>query len=182
MKYSRIHILSGLSNLYPFLENGTIVNDIYKYSNKIFVKHNVYVDGHSIRIWQSNSVLDVWYDMQTSKNFIAAIDYTIEKDRVKIEYLNLNDEEMAQHNFESPPFFDDISAKNTVKSMIKYVENVARENGKSEIVIDVHRNLRIYDKFYKECGFVATDTMCKDNPFWRETVKHIDIEQDSNKL
>lgn len=175
MKYSRIHILSGLSNLYPFLENGTIVNDIYKYNNKIFVKHNVYGDEHSIRVWQSNSVLDVWYDMQTSKNFVAAIDYTIAPDRVKIDYLNLNDAEMAQHNYGSPPFFDDICAKITVKSMIKHVENVARENGKSEIVIDVHGNLRLYDKFYKNCGFVATDTKCKDNSFWREAVKHIEL-------
>ena len=53
--------LSSINDLYTYLLTGQINNNIYKYYDKIIIKHFVYDTNNreSLRIWKSNSVLDL---------------------------------------------------------------------------------------------------------------------------
>ena len=53
-------------------------------------------------------------------------------------------------------------------SMVYYLISVARQENKPKIVIDVHNNLRIYQKCYEKEGFVLTGRKARDNPYWIE--------------
>jgi len=180
-----LKVLSGIQFLHPYLTSRTVTNHICQYKDKIFIRETISTflhDGshsqqYSIRIWKSNSILDVWYDRLTSRNFIAALDYELFDDYVKIDYLKPNDAENSNNlsygcisNYEH---LTDYDAKEVVNSMIKYVENIARQNNKNKIVLDVHGNLRIFNKYYAENGFIVTDRKCCDNPFWKETEKMV---------
>ena len=105
-------------------------------------------------------------------NFIAALDYTIEDKHIKIDYLNIND--IDTHNlFRNEQYFDEYEAIHMTNCLLTYTENIARSLSKEKIVIDVHENLRLYNKFYKGAGFVLTTRRASGNPFWLQVEKNI---------
>lgn len=59
-------------------------------------------------------------------------------------------------------------------ALIEYVKNFAKAEYKSKIIIDVHKNLRIFDKYYRPLGFTATERRCIDNGYWVEAELYID--------
>lgn len=177
----KITTLSGYKYLHDYLTEGKITNDIFQYKDKIFIYHDIICRYklHNMRIWKSNSILDIWYDNLSGYNFVAGLDYEIKSDHVKIHYLNINDEE--NHDNKSRcidkkllcDYLEYEDAKLLTESLIEYAENVARENNLQRIVIDVHQSQRLYNKYYKPCGFVVTDRICSDNPFWIEVEKEV---------
>lgn len=140
-------------------------------SNNIAVKHYINNGLNIIRIWNITSISNYWYQEYTLNNFIIAIDYRIEQDRVKIEYLNVNDEEHIR-SIKNVDFLNKYDVYEITRSMLIFIENITRKNNKNKIVIDVHNNLRIYNKYYKEF-FRITSRKCLDNPYWVEVEKTI---------
>ena len=63
---------------------------------------------------------------------------------------------------------DKTMSKEMNKELIEYMRKTAQRENKKKVIIDVHQNLRIYNKYYKDEGFELTDRRAKDNPFWKE--------------
>lgn len=140
-------------------------------SNNIAVKHYMLNDLNVIRIWNVNSISNYWYEEFTAEKFLVAIDYRIEQDRIKIEYFNMNNHNIRKYNKHCNCLTDDDAHELTV-SIVIFIEKIARENNKNKIVIDVHNNLKIYNKYYKDF-FEVTSRKCLDNPYWIEVEKNI---------
>jgi hypothetical protein len=140
--------------------------------DRILMKHYGEKNNNVVRMWKSKTFLDFLYTDfigSSSKNFIGAIDYSIQEDHVKIEYMNQNDNEYAKNNcYYRPPFLDDQESKNMNHAMIEYVKNIAKENNKPKVVVDVHSNLRIFNHYYLPENFVITKRRCRDNGYWLE--------------
>lgn len=135
------------------------------YNNRIGFKHELRDELNVLRVWHTKSFLDVWYDHYTCENFIAGMDYQIHEDHVKIDFMDISDENCVIKN---PYTLSKQDSENMNHSMIEYIKNVAKENQKSTIIVDVHRNLRIFDAYYKKEGFMVTSRTCVDNPYWLE--------------
>jgi hypothetical protein len=199
MRHIKSIILPNLHFVFKYLTTQEVNSDIWKYRDKIIVDYKTYTgfrygNGdfcsflgvapsasadpsilHAIRIYRSNSVLDLWYDSFKTSNrddFIAALDYRIMEDCIKIEYLNVHDEERSKI-MNTRNFLDEYETQEMTRCLITYTENIAREHAKDQIKIDVHGNLRLYNLYYKNNGFLVTDVRCRDNPFWFETVKSV---------
>lgn len=94
------------------------------------------------------------------------MDYFINEETVNIDYINVNDEENLSYGKEK---LSRSESKELVQSMVQYVKNIANKENKSKILLDVHYNLRIYNRDFKDIGFELTNRKCKDNPYWIET-------------
>ena len=171
----RTILLPNLQTLCKYLYTSNIPDyrdvccDIY--TDKLVISHDKFnTNGYMIRIWKSKALFNYWYsDMQWSK-FVAALDYTIHPDHIKIEYMNLNDDEYQSipripRDF---PGLTKTEAKLINKSLLDYSKQVAKDMGKSKVIVDVHHNLRIFNKYYHKHGFEATTRRCTDNPYWVE--------------
>ena len=113
--------------------------------------------------------MDWWYDEQSSQSFVAALDYVVQKDQIKCEYMSVNydvREMWYSMNYKSTLTEEEIPE--VIHSMVHYLTTVAGQENKPKIVIDVHSNLRIYQKHYERAGFVLTERKAQDNPYWIE--------------
>lgn len=165
--YDKSILLSNLTDIYNLLEK-----DIYTssfaifpiYNDKIAINH--YRQGYNniIRMWKTKVLFNYWYDDFRSDNFIGALDYKINNDHIKIEFLNIADEESYPYNQ-----LNSIDSDKLTKALIDFTINKAKEENKQKIIIDVHSNLRLYDKYYKYNNFKVTNRKCVDNPYWIET-------------
>ncbi len=156
-------ILINSDNLHTFLKNNSylsFLNGVKPFwlntaKNSYIIRHEVQQRNfYSIRIWQTEMYSSLSReDMKTDKNFGAA-DYKLNKDddNMKIEYLYGTDEAM-------------------ISSLVKYLENTAKENGITKLKLDVHSNLKNFNTYFKPNGFCTTDLVCKDNPYWIQTEK-----------
>jgi hypothetical protein len=165
-------LLPNLDSLQELLNNNSNENNYMChgfYEDKIAVRHQVDEYGkNSIRIWKTTCLFGVWYnDFNSSqKNFIAALDYNIYENSIKIEYLNINDFD-KNYMFLNP--LDEDESINLVKSLINFIKIVATKENKPSIILDVHENLRLFFKYYNDEGFRITNRKCKTNPFWLES-------------
>lgn len=53
--------------------------------------------------------------------------------------------------------------------MVQYIKEIAIQEQKKKITLDVHQNLRIYNNDYKNRGFVLTEHRSRENHNWIET-------------
>lgn len=170
MLFNKMVFTNALYNINSIFRNYNNVSSIPRgvfYNNYIFNHKCLKENTHSIRVWSGKTFFDWCYDDMGSDNFISAIDYSINDDFVKIEYMNLNDENSGLgHKTKYLLSKNDVNELNA--SMFEYIKNVAKENKKNKIIVDVHNNLRIFNIYYKDYGFVATNRRCVDNPFWIE--------------
>lgn len=142
-------------------------SSIFFYGDRFAIKHFNHNDLNVVRIWKTKSFMDKWYDDFNCDYFIGAIDYKICDDKIKIEYMNINDSnDVLYEKYKFKMNDDDAMKLNT--AMIDFVKNIAKENKKPKIVIDVHNNLRIYNKYYNVEGFEITDRKAEGNRFWLE--------------
>ena len=137
------------------------------YGDRIAIKHFMNRDMNVVRMWKAKSFMDWCYDDFSSSTFIGAIDYTIFDDNIKIEYMNINDSDNILYN-KLKFKMDDEEAMKVNSAMIKFIKNIANENNKPKVIIDVHNNLKIFNKYYKYEGFKVTNRKAVDNPFWLE--------------
>jgi hypothetical protein len=131
----------------------------------------MHADLNIIRFWNVTSISNYWYQEFTTSNFIIAIDYRIEPDRIKIEYLNINDSGCVK-GIENINYLNETNVYKITRSILMFIENIAIKNNKNKIVIDVHNSLGIYNKYYNKF-FKVTSRKCLDNPYWLEAEKNI---------
>jgi hypothetical protein len=123
---------------------------------------------HSIRIWQSKVLLNTWYNIGARTTaFIGALDYTLHPDHLKIEHLRVNDEECQYY---LKPLTKEDATKVRIALMDCIIKVAVQEN-KSKVLVDVHRNLRLFKKYYIEDGFQPTDLPNNEgNVYWTGAV------------
>ena len=80
--------------------------------------------------------------------------------------MNINDDENYNIN---DLFLNSEESSKLTKSLVDFIKNKAVEENKTKIIIDVHSNLLLYDKYYKNNGFKVTNRKCSDNKYWVET-------------
>lgn len=168
--YNKTVLLPKLNSLNNLLNNNNLLQVILPrciYDDRIAIEHYNKDIYNTIRIWRTKSFLDYWYnDKTSSKGFIGALDYTVNNENIKIEYLYIND---TNNNC---PYYDNPLNNNEsfllTKSLINLIRKIAKEENKDKIIIDAHQNLKIYNKYYKREGFVKTERKSNDNPFWLE--------------
>lgn len=170
--YNKTILLPNLDSLNDVLinnENPNLYNCNCVYADRIAIQHHIRKGIHNIRIWRTKSLFDWWFNdfHYNSRNFIASIDYTIHKTCIKIEHLGINDADCAKLKLYDNPFDED-DAEDIIKYLIYFVKMVGKKENKSKIILDVHENLRIYEKYYHYLGFKITGLKCVNNPYWIE--------------
>jgi hypothetical protein len=110
--------------------------------------------------------MDIWYDEPQSNNFIGIFDYGIFDDYIKIIGLSINDHVLLGYH---ESMLTESESQELMKSIIQHVKNVAQQENKPKIILDVHHNLRLYKKYFYPNGFIVTNRKCSDNPFWFES-------------
>lgn len=156
-----------------FAKNLVHVNNIFKtnsytqspmiiYGDSYIINHENKNKMNSIRIWKNKFLFNYPISYNT---FVGALDYKINDDHVKIEFLNLNDNESS---IKEGSKLSDIEANDLKYTFLNFIKTIAKDENKDKIIVDVHSNLRIYNLDYKNFGFVVTDRKCKDNPYWLE--------------
>ena len=146
----------------------------FLYSNNFALMHksddNI---THSIKIWRTNTMFNYWYnnyDSSDYNNFIASLDYQVDNDSIIINKFIVNDQDFAERN-NSNRFLSDIKAKNLTKSLLKYIENYAKEEEINKIILYVYYTLKSYNKYYKSEGYKLTQRNCKNNYIEAEKIR-----------
>jgi hypothetical protein len=169
--YNKVILLPNLEALNDLLNNNdniSLYNCKCIYEDKIAIQHYVKKDMNIIRIWKTKSLFDYWYNdfHHCNKNFIGSLDYTIYDTYIKIDHLYINDGEDKN-------LYNNILYKYQVeyllRCLINFVKTIAKKENKNKIILEVHRNLRLYHKYYYYEGFEVTNRKCINNPFWIET-------------
>ena len=150
MLKKNILLVAGVSELCELLQNPSLELSRCIYSDRIAIKHSMIGNTNVVRMWKTQSFFDMWYDDFESAKFVAAIDYEVKPDYLKIEYMNIND------GFDS---MQDAATVNSTESrqlntaLITWIKTIAREEKKPNVLIDVHQNTKIFDKYYQCEGF-----------------------------
>ena len=63
---------------------------------------------------------------------------------------------------------DQYESEDLITSLINFIKIMAKKENKDKIIIDVHENLRLYEKYYYYNGFDITNRKCITNPYWFE--------------
>jgi hypothetical protein len=162
-------LLSNYESLFDVLNNKEI-DDAYNckfiYENRIAIQHLLKNDKNSVRIWKTYSLFDWWYNSydKCGKNFIGIMDYTICDNFIKINHLNINDGRTTLYN--NSLDYDD--TEELIEKLINFLKLLAKQENKNKIILDVHENLRLYQKYYYNLGFETTNRRCQDNSYWIE--------------
>lgn len=174
MHFKNIYIFNKLSQFIIILNNyNNIIKPIPSYNifpeQKIIVGENLYENYNILRIWKSNTILNKYFnDMNSGGNLIGCLDYKINKDNIKIEYLSVSD------NFDNNiAYLKENEAIDLKNAMIQYLENIAKTKNINKLIIDVNEKLKYYNYYYKDSGFILTKRRCCNNPFWLECEKII---------
>jgi hypothetical protein len=149
-------------------KNYTYKNNNYICNKKFAVMHYNINNTNIIRIWKTYSFYNFWYtDFLQSDNQdnIASFDYIIQDDAIKLDFMCINDESL-QYEFRENKYLTEKESAQISKSIINYIEQIAHDNNKKIIRIDVHENLNTYFKYYYKEGFKLTHQKCKDNSIW----------------
>ena len=142
-------------------------------SDKIKLEeHLIDPNTYMLRLIKTRCFLD--YPIEDSYRYIGCLDYFINKNDnfIKIDYLYISDNDYSTISPHTKDYsLNDCDALYLKKSLLKYVENIALTNNINKIIIDVHHNLKNYNKLYFDEGFIVSDFKCSDNPCWIEAVK-----------
>ena len=166
--YNKVILLQNLKELNELLnDNSSLYNRKCIYENRIAIKLCLKKNTNIVRIWRTKSLFDYWFDdfEHCSKNFIGALDYTIHDTYIKIDYLCINNSEM-KNMYNNP--LDQYESEDLIISLINFIKIIAKKENKDKIIIDVHENLRLYEKYYYYNGFDITNRKCIKNPYWFE--------------
>ena len=150
----------SLPLVYDLLTNScTECSCDFLYSNSCAIMHKTNDNiNHEINIWRTNTIFNYWHNNFNPldyDNFLVSIKYKIDKNAIIIEKIIINDNDFV-NKYYNKRFLSDIKAKKLVKSLIKYIENIAKEEEKNIIISYVSDNLKSYNKYYKDERFVLT--------------------------
>jgi hypothetical protein len=175
--YNKTILVSNLSEIIELLNNNDDVS-LYNckciYDTRVAIqhyngKHKINnIDKNVVNIWKTNSLFDYWYTDYTrcGKKFIGCFDYTIHDYHIKINHLSINDGE-NYNLYDDPLDIDD--SEDLIKACINFVKIVAKNENKNKIIMDLHSNLLLYEKYYSYEGFTITNRKSLDNPYWFES-------------
>jgi len=165
---NKTFLLPNFEILFNLLNNKEIedYNCKFIYENRIAIQHLSKKDNNTVRIWKTYSLFDWWYDTYENcgKNFIAKMVYTLNDTFIKIDYLYINDGRLNLYN--NP--LDDDDSEDLVTELINYLKLIAIQENKKKIILDVHENLRLYEKYYYNLGFEISQRKSQINKFWIE--------------
>jgi hypothetical protein len=170
IKFNNTILVPSFNDTCRLLSNkpNTNINTNYMCSEKIAIMHYNINYMNVVRIWKTNSFLNYWYTDFTNssrQDQVAAFDYIInEDDTIKIDFMYINDEASSYEN--NSNYLSDYEANQIKKAIFEYIKNIAKENNKIKIIVDVHNNLKIYNKYYAPEGFQLTDQKSLDNRYW----------------
>jgi len=164
---NKVLLLPSLHSLNKLLNYNIFINPSFYFCNDIIaINHKIINnDKNIIRIWKTNSWFYIFYNDFSTRKFIGALDYKINDDHIKIEYMNINDGENSNIN---DFILDSNDAIELNSSLINFIKNVAKTENKNKVIVDVHNNLRIFNKYYHTDNFKITSRRCSDNPYWLE--------------
>jgi hypothetical protein len=172
--YNETLLFQNLHALCDYLQTGANPEQEFKfYTDKIAIDHNVTLSKNdnlfSIRIWRTMTAWNCWYNSATNplSDFIGALDYSIRDQFIKIEYMSINDPEYSRNHFEQY----EISMSEALllnKTLLNFIKRIAKETKKQKIIIDVHRDLSLYERYYEREGFVLTLRKHACVPNWLE--------------
>lgn len=167
MLLPNLQAVNDVLNTHNYEPDNNLYNCKYIYETKFAIKQYKKENMNIIRIWKTNVLFDYWYDdfNRCGKNWIGSLDYTIHDTYIKINYLNINDYEKG-HIYNYP--LDIFDAEDLIKSLINFLKLVAEKEKKNKIILDVHKNLRLYKNYYYYEGFIVTNRKCSTNPYWIE--------------
>ena len=121
---------------------------------------------HRYRVFKTKLLFDyAGNDYKNLNNYVAALDYSINTDNIKIEYINVDN---CENNNYNDFYFDEKEGFELKKSLIIYVKNMAKEENKNKIIVDVHHNLNTYNSLYLKEGFSITTRNSTRSPQWIE--------------
>lgn len=168
MFYKKTILLQNLYAVNQLLNDNEIIS-IYLpcciFNNRVAIKHHAHDNMNIIRIWNIPSYFDYLYtDFPDSDRIIGALDYSIHSDYIKIDYLFVNDDKIT-----SDDVLEKDDADELINSLLNFVKILAKNQNKNKIVMDVHKNLRLFNKYYKDKDIVSTNNKCIYNPYWIET-------------
>lgn len=155
----------------------TNINYNYNSNKKIIIKTDITSNkkSYSLRCWLSTCLFNFYTENKNYDNTIFSLDLIENDKNIKIDYLEINNDYYdKEHNF-NKKILSDNEVLILKKAIFDYIENFAISKNKNKIIIDIHNNMKRYDKELKEEGFVNTNNKCIDNPFWYEAVKEIII-------
>lgn len=169
--YNKVLLLPELSDIFDLLQNNHLKKACFCffYGDRIAISHRQDNIHNSIRIGKTRSFMDYWYNtFFCGKTFIGALDYIVETDCIKIDYINnCNGDGFTFNLYETR--LTEMESKELFYSMVEFIKYVAKQEQKPKIKLDVHQNLRIYRKHFEELGFQVTGRKSRDNPFYLET-------------
>lgn len=149
-------LVSQLSNICSLLKKQPVKLYPCLYANRFVVRHETEKEANNIRIWKTKSFMDIWYP--GNKTYLGAIDFYLKRDHLQIEYIYVNQYALIEDE-----------SQELMGSMIEYAKFKARDSNKPKIILSVHENERMYNKFFKHRGFVLTERRDPQNGYWKET-------------
>ena len=145
---------------------------IPNYKGKIIVgecrlPHMDHGSIHVVRVWKNNNYFSIDRNSFERRKYIGALDYSVNENRFKIEFLHVFDSDNGSLNAD-PKY---VNAKEYIKSMISIAERKTIESKHDRIIMDTHNSLRLFNRYYKNEGFVMTNNVSTDHRAWVETQK-----------
>jgi hypothetical protein len=120
--------------------------------------------GTRLKIYEARCYFDLYCEQTRS---LGIIDVSLDKDVVKIDYVNVNNE--LVHG--SP--VSEQERQNLYSELFEYAESFAKRHNVLQIDLDVHSNFEFYEQVVSKHGYKRTMRKCRDNPFWEITTKKI---------
>ena len=177
MVFNNIYIFNNFSTLTNSLNNYNMKSDLNIFLNDKYIIGECIIDDKYkfIRIWKSKAFFNYYFnEMDIIDNLICCLDYKIDNDNIKIEYLSISDnfDKYDDYFNKKKYILNDYESNELKNSLIKYIENIAKINNKNKIIVYLHLNNKYYNKYYKDCGFILTDIK-SDNSLYKKAEKII---------
>jgi hypothetical protein len=163
MKFDKITIFNCV--------NSVITNKPYNsvlpfYRNKIIVGEYKTDSGYGVvRVWKNRQLFSV--DRFSVKDMVGALDYQVHDSIFKIEYISVIDSDNG--SLEINPKYKD--AKEYTNLMINIAEKKSNALLFDKMIMDTHKSLRLFDRYYKREGFTLTGKVASDHNAWVEMTR-----------
>ena len=146
---------------------------IPNYNVKIVIGECVLDGGikpiHVVRAWKNENYFSFDKNPFEKHKSIGSLDYSVNEKIFKIEFLHVFDNDDC--GFDADPKY--VDAVEYIKSMISIAERKALESNHDKIIMDTHKSLRLFHRYYKDADFVLTNNVSSDHSAWVETQKNI---------
>jgi hypothetical protein len=123
---------------------------------------------HVLRVWKNDNCFSIDRNPLERCKSIGA-EYSVNKNRLKIEFLHVFDSDNG--SLTADPKY--VYAREYIKAMILIAERKIIESKHDRIIMDTHKSLRLFHRYYKNEGFVLTNKVSTDHRAWVETQKNL---------